>query len=139
MSFKVLEGFGGRCGEVTLDGQETSSAEMDKVFCIQKYPYIWCERMFQGCRPGDNLESLRQFFVLPGWRLDGFGRGTRGQAADLPLWKPAWWRAAHTMISQLTAHCDNAIEQVVPTHSSLYTIRAHTMRLKPPQSELLPL
>jgi len=28
---KVLEGFGGRCGEVTLDGQETSSAEMDKV------------------------------------------------------------------------------------------------------------
>jgi len=28
---KVLEGFGGRCGEVTLDGLETSSAEMDKV------------------------------------------------------------------------------------------------------------
>ena len=93
--------------------------------------------MFQGCRPGDNFESLRQFFVLPGWRLDGFGRCARGQAADLPLWKPAWWRAAHTMISQLTAHCDNAIEQVVPAHSSLYTIRAHTMRLKPSQSDLL--
>ena len=31
LSLKVLEGFGGRCGEVTLDGQETSSAEMDKV------------------------------------------------------------------------------------------------------------
>ena len=27
----MLEGFGGRCGEITLDGQETSSAEMDKV------------------------------------------------------------------------------------------------------------
>ena len=104
---------------------------------IPEYPYIWSEKMFQGCRPGDNFESLRQFFVLPGWRLDGFGRCTRGQAADLPLWKPAWWRAAHTMISQLTAHCDNANEQVVPTHSSLYTIRAHTMRLKPSQSELL--
>ena len=32
LSLKVLEGFGGRCGEVTLDGVETSSAEMDKVF-----------------------------------------------------------------------------------------------------------
>lgn len=28
---KVLEGYGGRCGEVTLDSQETSQAEMDKV------------------------------------------------------------------------------------------------------------
>ena len=31
LNLKVLEGFGGRCGEITLDGQETSSAEMDKV------------------------------------------------------------------------------------------------------------
>ena len=29
--FQVLEGFGGRCGEVKLDGEETSAAEMDKV------------------------------------------------------------------------------------------------------------
>ena len=28
---KVLEGYGGRCGEVTLDNQETTQAEMDKV------------------------------------------------------------------------------------------------------------
>ena len=28
---KVLEGYGGRCGEVTLDDVETSQAEMDKV------------------------------------------------------------------------------------------------------------
>jgi len=28
---KVLEGFGGRCGEVRLDGQDTSPAELDKV------------------------------------------------------------------------------------------------------------
>ena len=34
--FQVLEGFGGRCGEVKLDGEETSAAEMDKVL-IQAY------------------------------------------------------------------------------------------------------
>ena len=28
---KVLEGYGGRCGEVRLDDVETSQAEMDKV------------------------------------------------------------------------------------------------------------
>ena len=28
---QVLEGFGGRCGDVQLDGQATSRAEMDKV------------------------------------------------------------------------------------------------------------
>ena len=28
---KVLEGYGGRCGEVRLDDLETSQAEMDKV------------------------------------------------------------------------------------------------------------
>ena len=28
---KVLEGYGGRCGEVTLDSQETSQEELDKV------------------------------------------------------------------------------------------------------------
>ena len=27
----MLEGYGGRCGEVTLDNQETTQAEMDKV------------------------------------------------------------------------------------------------------------
>lgn len=28
---KTLEGFGGRCGEVTLDRLETSQEELDKV------------------------------------------------------------------------------------------------------------
>ena len=33
--FQVLEGFGGRCGWVKVDGEDTSSARMDKVLVNQ--------------------------------------------------------------------------------------------------------
>ena len=33
LRLKILEGYGGRCGEVTLDNENTSQAEIDKV-CV---------------------------------------------------------------------------------------------------------
>ena len=35
----MLEGYGGRCGEVTLDNQETTQAEMDKVSVLMALRY----------------------------------------------------------------------------------------------------
>ena len=33
LRLKILEGYGGRCGEVTLDNENTTQAEIDKV-CV---------------------------------------------------------------------------------------------------------